>query len=95
VEIHWEEPHATTWQSGFVADQVKDLTLTDATLDPAPGSSQPVLRLNDVDGVTLRDSQVASLHVTGATSKNVRVIETDANVTTSPEVAKDGVKIVP
>jgi hypothetical protein len=94
VEIHWEEPHATTWQSGFVAGQVKGLTLDDVDFDAAPGSTKPVMRLDDVDGVTLRDSEVASLHVAGATSKNVRVVGTDANVTTSPEVPKDGVRIV-
>ncbi len=95
VEIHWEEPHAATWQSAFVADQVKDLEVNDAAFDPAPNSSQPAMRLNDADGVTLHDSQVASLVVTGATSRNVRLIETGAQVTSRPEVPRDGVKIVP
>ena len=95
VEIHWEDPHAATWQSGFKADQVKGLVLNDVALDSAPGSAQPVLKLNDVDGVTLRESQVASLGVTGGKSRNVRLIETGASVTTSPEVPRDAVKIVP
>lgn len=95
VEVHWEEPHATTWQSAFVAEQVNDLGLNDVTFDPVPGSSQPVVRLSDVDDVTLRDSQVASLLVGGSSSRNVRVLGTGAQVTTGPEVPKDQVKQVP
>ncbi len=95
VEIHWDEPHAATWQSGFVADQVKGLALNDVSFDSAPGSLQPVMRLNDADGVILRQSDVASLHVTGATSRNVRLLETGSQVTIGPEVPRDGVRIVP
>jgi len=88
VEIHWEEPHAATWASGFVADQVKDLVLDNATFDAAPGSAKPVLRLNDADGVTLRDSQIASVRVTGGKSQAVRLIDTESNVTAGPEVRR-------
>ncbi|MGB6689254.1 MAG: glycosyl hydrolase family 28 protein [Terracidiphilus sp.] len=93
VEIHWEEPHATTWQSGFVADQVKDLTLNGVTVDAAPGSSQPVMRLNDAEGVTVRDSQVASVQVTGAKSRAIRLIDTDSHLLTSPGVPRGGVRV--
>ena len=65
VEIRWEDPHAATWQSGLTADQVQDLLLEDMRIDAAPGSDQPVLRLNDADGVLIRQSQIASVDVTG------------------------------
>src|SRR5580658_9991319 len=94
VEIHWEEPHAATWESGLVVDQVKDLRLEDMILDLAPGSTQPVLRLNDAEGVTLRQSRVRSVHVTGSKSKAIRLLETQTDVTTGPEVAPGTVEYV-
>ena len=57
VEIGWEEPHAATWQSGLMVDQVQDLLLDGMRIDAAPGSNQPVLRLNDADGVLIRQSK--------------------------------------
>jgi hypothetical protein len=92
VEIHWDEPHAATWQSGLVADQVSDLVLADVTIDPAPVSAGPVVRLNDADGVTIRQSQIASVEVTGSKTKAVRLSETDSHVTMGPGVAPDAVK---
>ena len=84
VEIRWENPHATTWQSALVVDQVQILLLDGVRMDPAPGSDGPVIRLNDADGVTLRESLVASVHVSGSQSRAVRLVETDAKVTTDP-----------
>jgi hypothetical protein len=87
VEIAWENPHAATWQTGLMVDPVQDLQLDDTRIDAAPGSDQPVLRLNDVDGVLVRRSRVGSVHVTGGKSRSVRVVETEAKVTTDPGVA--------
>lgn len=92
VEIHWDEPHAATWQSGLVADQVSDLVLADVTIDPAPVSAGPVVRLNDADGVTIRQSQVATVEVTGSKTKAVRLSETESHVSVGPGVAPDAVK---
>jgi Glycosyl hydrolases family 28 len=86
VEIAWEEPHAATWQSGLVVDQVEDLMLDGTRIDAAPGSDQPVLRLNDVDGVLVRQSRIGSVHVTGSKTRAVRLVETDAKVTADPGV---------
>ena len=84
VEVLWEEPHAATWQSGLMADQVKDLLLEDTRIDPVPGSDHPRLWLNDADGVTVRQSSVGSVHVTGSKSKDVRLVDSEAIVTTEP-----------
>jgi hypothetical protein len=86
VDIAWEEPHAPTWQSGFTADQVQDLLLEDMRIDAAPGSDQPVLRLNDADGVLIRQSQFASLDVTGARSRAVRLVNTEPKISAGPGV---------
>jgi hypothetical protein len=86
VEIRWEEPHTATWQSGLMADQVQDLLLEDLRIDAAPGSNQPVLRLNDADGVLIRQSQIASVDVTGIRSRAVRLVDTEAKVTAGPGV---------
>jgi len=86
VEVRWEEPHAATWQSGLVVEQVQDLQLEDMRIDAAPGSDQPVLRLNDVNGVLVRQSRIASVHVAGAKSRGVRLVETHAKITADPDV---------
>jgi hypothetical protein len=92
VEIHWEEPHSATWKSGLKVDQVKDLLLSDMRIDAAPGSDQPVLFLNDAEGVTVRQSRVGSVHVTGSKSQGVRLVETESKVTTEPGVLLETVK---
>jgi polygalacturonase len=84
VEIRWEEPHAATWQSALVVDQAQILLLDGVRMDAAPGSERPVLRLNNVDGVTVRESLMASVQVTGPLSKAVRLVDTDATVATDP-----------
>jgi polygalacturonase len=92
VEIAWEEPHAATWQTGLAVDHVQDLLLDETRIDAAPGSGQPVLKLNDVDGVLVRQSRIASVHVAGSESRDVRLVETDAKLTEEPGVAPAIVK---
>ena len=92
VEIAWEEPHAATWQTGLAVDQVQDLLLDGARIDAAPGSGQPVLRLNDVDGVLVRQSRIGSVDVTGSKSRDVRLVGTEARLTEGPGVAPAIVK---
>jgi polygalacturonase len=86
VEISWEKPYATTWQTGLMVDQVQDLLLDGTRIDATPGSDQPVLQLSDVDGVLVRQSRIGSVHVTGSKSRSVRVVETEAKVTADPGV---------
>jgi polygalacturonase len=92
VEIAWEQPHASTWKTGFAVDQVEDLQLDGMRIDAAPGSDQPVLQLNDADGVLIRQSRIASINITGSKSKAVRLVETEAKVTSGPGVAPAIVK---
>ena len=87
VEIAWEEPHAATWQTGLLADQVQDLLVDGTRIDAAPNSNQPVFRLNDADGVVVRQSRIASVDVTGSKSRGVRLVETEAKVTSDRGVA--------
>jgi len=87
VEIVWEEPYSTKWQSGLVVDDVEDLSLGGTRIDTAPSSNQPVLRLNDTNGVLIRQSSIASVAITGSKSRAVRLLETEANVTQAPGLA--------
>jgi polygalacturonase len=87
VEIAWEAPHASSWQTGLVVDQVQDLQLDDMRIDTPPGSDRPVLQLKDADGVQIRESRIATIHVTGSKSKNVRVVDTEAKLTEGPGAA--------
>ena len=92
VEILWDGPRAPTWQSGLVVDKAQDLLLQDARIDAAPGSNQPVLQLNDVDGVLVRQSRIASVHVSGNKSRDVRLVDTEARVTADSGVAPVSIK---
>ena len=76
----------------LTVDQVQNLLLEDMKMDPAPGSDQPVLRLNDADGVLVRQSRIASVHVTGAKSRGVRLVDTEAKATTGDGVSPVMVK---
>jgi len=87
VDVAWEEPHASTWQSGLVIDDVDNLLLDGSEIDAVPGSSQPVMSLNNANGVVIRNSRIATVHVKGGTSKGIRLIESDADVTRDPEAA--------
>lgn len=84
VEISWEEPYSTKWESGLMVDDVEDLSFTGTRIDAAPGSNQPVLLLNDANGVLIRQSSIPSVSITGSKSRAVRLLETEANVTQAP-----------
>jgi polygalacturonase len=92
VELAWEKPFASTWLTGFSVDQVEDLTINNSRIDAAPCSRQPVLRLNDAAGVVVRGSRIASIDVTGGKSRGVRLVETEAKLTSGPGVAPVTVK---
>jgi polygalacturonase len=92
LEIAWEQPHAATWHTGLAVDHVQDLLLDGTRIDAVPGSNQPVLQLNDVDGVLVRQSRVNSVHVSGGKSREVRLVDTDAKLTEDPGVAPAVVK---
>ena len=92
VEIAWEEPHAATWKTGLMVDHVQDLLLDGTRIDAAPGSDQPVLLLNDVNGVLVRQSRIDSVHLTGSNSRGVRLVETEVKLTEDPGVAPAIVK---
>ncbi len=92
VEIAWEQPHASTWKSGLVVDRVQDLELAGSRIDAAPGSGQPVLQLNDADGVIVRQSRIASVHVSGSKSRAVRLVDTEAKLTADPGLPPVSVK---
>jgi polygalacturonase len=91
VEVGWEEPRASTWQSGLRAENVRDLLLDGIDLAAAPGSSAPVLTLKDAENVTLRHSRAATIHVAGKRTRKVRLLDTESLVTTDSDVAKDAV----
>jgi polygalacturonase len=82
VEIHWEEPESPTWKTGMQVDGVKDLLLDGVNV--ATG-----MTLKDVENATVRNSAAETIQVSGARSRNIRVLGTEGAVTSSAEVAKD------
>jgi len=88
LEIHWEAPYAATWQSAFSAEDVEDLVLNGAAISSAPGSKAAAVELLNAREVTLRDSRIPDLNVTGANTKGVKLIRTDAKVSAAQEVPR-------
>jgi polygalacturonase len=88
LEIHWEVPHAATWQSAFSAEDVEDLVLNGAAISSAPESKAAGVELLNVREVALRDSRLPDLHVAGANTKGLKLIRTDAKVSAAQEVPK-------
>ena len=71
---------------GWWWNTVQDLILEGTSIDAAPGSVQPVLRLHDVDGVLVRQSRVSSVDVSGVKSRAVRLLNTESKITSGPGV---------
>jgi hypothetical protein len=49
------------------------------------------MELKDVDGVTLRNSRAATIHVAGRRTRKIRLLDTDSVVETDPDVPKEAV----
>jgi polygalacturonase len=91
VEIHWQPPHSSTWETGLVVEQVKEMSLDGVRIETAPGSSHPVVILKNAEGVTLRHSQAETLHISGSKTKSVHLLQTESKVTSDPDVPKTAV----
>ncbi len=91
VEVGWEEPRSTKWASALRAENVDGVRLDRVTLAAAPGSSAAVLDLRDATNFELRDSDVKTVHVSGRTSRSVRIKSSAVKTTTGPEVAGDAI----
>ncbi len=91
VEIHWQQPHSESWQTGLVVEQAANVLLDGVRVDAAPASTHPVVIIKDVVGMTLRDARAETLQVTGNKTKGVRVLQTDSKVMTDANVPKGAV----
>ena len=91
VEVRWEKPNASTWQTGLRVENVDGLLLDGVDISEAPGSNAPVVSMKDVENVTLRNSRAATVHLTGQRTRKIRVIDSDAVTTTAADVPQDAV----
>jgi hypothetical protein len=51
VEVNWERPYASTWQTGLLLDQVEDAILDRVEVQPAPGSKADRIISKDTKNV--------------------------------------------
>jgi polygalacturonase len=86
VEIHWQPPHSSSWQTGLIVDQAANILLDGVAVDAPPASTHPDVIVNDVDGITLRDSRAETLRIVGNKTRSVRVLHTDSKITIGPGV---------
>jgi hypothetical protein len=91
VEIRWEKPESATWQTGLRVENVQNLMLDGLDVAAVPGFRGNVLELKDVDGMTLRNSRAASVHVAGRRSRKIRLVDTESAITSEAEVPQDAV----
>jgi len=91
VEIRWEEPHAATWRSGLIAEDVEDLRLDTVEVETAPAPSAPVIELINANKVTLQSLRAETIHLAGKDTREVRLLQTDSAISADSEVGKDAV----
>jgi hypothetical protein len=91
VEVRWEKPEAASWRTGMRVENVQNLLMDGVDIAAAPGSHAEVLALKNVDGVTLRNSRAARVHVAGGRTRKIRLVDTESVVEADPDVAKDAV----
>jgi hypothetical protein len=83
VQVRWGQPSSELWSTPMTVSDIKDAVLE--------GLDLAALDLNRVDNVTVRNSAVGKIHVAGAQSRGVRVVGTDAAISTDPDVPKTAV----
>jgi polygalacturonase len=81
VEVTWDKPASTKWQSALRVDDAQDLELDDFSGRPARAGA-PAIALTNVDGATLRNLKAAAgtelfLDVAGAGSRGIRLAGND------------------
>jgi polygalacturonase len=84
VEIQWEKPESPTWKAGMQVENVSDLLLDGVTIPTRT-------TLKDVRNVTLRQSRTPSVQVSGAASRNIRIVDSEGSVAADPGVSKDAI----
>jgi hypothetical protein len=88
VEVYWEKPFSPKWQHGLTVEDVNGLLLENVSIDGAPSA----IRMNQVAGVTVRNSRVASIHLDGDRSRGIRIQQTPAKITTGPKLAQGAIE---
>ena len=86
VDVRWEKPESRTWQTGLSVENVQGLLLDSVDIASPPGSSAPVVTLKNVDGVTVRHSRAATVHVSGGRTRKVRLLDTESRLTSDSDV---------
>ena len=91
VQVRWEQPHSTTWRSGLTAEDVEDLRLDTVDVEAAPASTAPVIKLTNSRKVTLQSSRAETIHVAGKNTGEVRLLQTDSQISADSDVSKDAI----
>ncbi len=85
VEIAWEKPESPTWKAGLRVSDVTDLLLD--------GVDVPMrMTLQDVENATVSRSRAATVQVSGARSRKIRLVDTEGTLETGSEVARGAVE---
>ena len=85
VEIRWEKPESPTWKAGLQVENVADLLLEGVEIPTR-------MTLKDAGNVTVRNSHVTALQVSGARSRKIRLVDTEGTLAVDADVAKGAVE---
>jgi hypothetical protein len=96
VEVIWDKPSSAKWQTPLRLEDAQDVELDGFRGRPAVGSA-PAVRLTNVDGATLRNSNAASgtelyLDIAGAKSRGIRLVGNDLSGAKAPYRVGTGAK---
>jgi hypothetical protein len=96
VEVIWDKPSSAKWQTPLRLEDAQDVELDGFRGRPAVGGA-PVVRLTNVDGATLRNSNAASgtelyLDIAGAKSRGIRLVGNDLSGAKAPYRVGTGAK---
>lgn len=91
VEISWEQPYSSTWQTGLTVEDVEGLGCDNLDVETPPGSTAPVIELKNAEKVTLRASQAETIHLAGSRTREVRLVGTETKVSSDPDVSQGAI----
>jgi len=81
VEVRWEKPESPTWKTGMEIEDVSDLQLSGVTVPMR-------LALKNVEGATIRESRAPAIEVSGAKSREIRLVDTEGTLAAGVDVPK-------
>jgi len=90
-QIGWEAPAAATWRTGVTAEDVEEVRLESVDVKSAPGATAAAIELKNARKVTLESLRAKTIHLAGAGTREIRLLQSDTIISADSDVGKDAV----